>query len=290
MASLRDLRRRIRATENMQQITKAMKAVSAAKMRRAQEAVTLARPYSKRIKNVLGGVAVASGGVRHPLLEVREPKKTAFVVLTADRGLCGGFNSNIIRRTTQEVQGVKTEFTLLAVGRKGRDFFRRRGFEIAKEYIGIGDDAQYAAARDITSYVIDKYSAEEYDEVYLIYSQFINVLVQKPIKVKILPAEPPTEEGAAGKEKETQKVPYIFEPSAEAVLAELLPKYIENAIYQGLLETKAGFYSAQMTAMENATQNASEMIDNLTLTMNRARQAQITKEISEIVGGAAALE
>ncbi len=272
----------------MQQITKAMKAVSAAKMRRAQESVTLARPYSKRIKNVLGGVAVASGGVRHPLLEVREPKKTAFVVLTADRGLCGGFNSNIIRRTTQEVQGVKTEFTLLAVGRKGRDFFRRRGFEIAKEYIGIGDDAQYATARDIASYVIDKYSAEEYDEVYLIYSQFVNVLVQKPIKTKILPAEPPTEEGGAG--KEIQRMPYIFEPSAEAVLAELLPKYIENAIYQGLLETKAGFYSAQMTAMENATQNASEMIDSLTLTMNRARQAQITKEISEIVGGAAALE
>ena len=290
MASLRDLRRRIKATKNMQQITKAMKAVSAAKMRKAQESVTSARPYSKRIKNVLGRVAVASSGVKHPLLAVREPKKAAFVVLTAERGLCGGFNSNIIRRASQEISRAKNEYELVTIGRKGRDFFLRRGFKITKEYVGLGEDIKYGTARDIASYVIEKYSAEEYDEVYLIYSQFINVLVQKPMMVKILPAEPPTGEGGAGAEGEAKKVPYIFEPSAEAVLTELLPKYIENAIFQGLLETKAGFYSAQMTAMENATKNASDMIDRLTLTMNRARQAQITKEISEIVGGAAALE
>ncbi len=289
MASLRDLRRRIKATKNMQQITKAMKAVSAAKMRKAQESVTAARPYSKRIKGVLGRVAVASGDVKHPLLAVREPKKAAFVILTADRGLCGGFNSNVIRRATQEINTAKVELDLVTIGRKGRDFFRRRGFKIVKEYVGLGEDIKYATARDIASYVIEKYSAEEYDEVYLIYSQFVNVLVQKPVMVKILPAEPPAEEGP-GAEGEAKKAPYIFEPSAEAVLTELLPKYIENAIYQGLLETKAGFYSAQMTAMENATKNASDMIDRLTLTMNRARQAQITKEISEIVGGAAALE
>ncbi len=289
MASLRDLRRRIKATKNMMQITKAMKAVSAAKMRKAQESVTSARPYSKRIKGVLGRVAVASGDVKHPLLAVREPKKAAFVIITADRGLCGGFNSNVIRRATQELNTAKVEVDLVAIGRKGRDFFRRRGFKIAKEYVGLAEEVKYATARDIASYVIEKYSAEEYDEVYLIYSQFVNVLVQKPVMVKILPAEPPTEEGS-GAEGEAKKAPYIFEPSAEAVLTELLPKYIENAIFQGLLETKAGFYSAQMTAMENATKNASDMIDRLTLTMNRARQAQITKEISEIVGGAAALE
>lgn len=291
MASLRDLRRRIKATKNMQQITKAMKAVSAAKMRKAQDSVASARPYSKRIKNVLGRVAAASGGVNHPLLAVREPKKTAFIVITADRGLCGGFNSNVIRRANQEIKEAKAQFELLTVGRKVRDFFRRRRLNIAQEYVGLGEDAQYSTAREIASYVIDKYSAEEYDEVYLIYSQFINVLVQKPVMVKILPAEPPSDEGGGAKgEGESQNVPYIFEPSAEAVLAELLPKYIENAIFQGLIETKAGFYSAQMTAMENATKNASDMIDKLTLTMNRARQAQITKEISEIVGGAAALE
>ncbi|MBP7331556.1 MAG: ATP synthase F1 subunit gamma [Desulfotomaculaceae bacterium] len=290
MASLRDLRRRIKATKNMQQITKAMKAVAAAKMRKAQEAVTYARPYSKRIQGVLGRVAIASGGVNHPLLAVHEPKKAAFIVMTSDRGLCGGFNSNLIRRATQEIKAVKGEYELIAVGRKGCDFFRHRGLNVAKEYIGLGGNVKYSTARDIATFVIDKYSVEEYDEVYLIYSQFVNVLVQKPVMVKILPAEPPTEGAGAEGEKDGGKMPYIFEPSAEAVLTELLPKYIENAIYQGLLEINAGFYSAQMTAMENATKNASDMIDRLTLTMNRARQAQITKEISEIVGGAAALE
>lgn len=286
MANLRDLRRRIKSIKSTQQITKAMKAVSAAKMRKAQEAVISARPYSKRIKGVLGRVAVASGGVNHPLLAVREPKKVAFIVMAADRGLCGGFNSNIIRRAAQELKSAGMDASLIAVGRKSRDFFQRRGYNIAKEYIGLGDEVRYASARDIGSFVVEKYSKEEYDVVYLIYSQFINVLVQKPMMVKLLPAEPPAEAG----EDETKKVDYIFEPSAEAVLAELLPKYIENAVYQGLLETKAGFYSAQMTAMDNATKNASEMIDKLTLVMNRARQAVITKEISEICSGAAALE
>jgi F-type H+-transporting ATPase subunit gamma len=286
MANLRDLRRRIKSIKSTQQITKAMKAVSAAKMRKAQEAVISARPYSKRVKGVLGRVAMASAGVNHPLLEVREPKKVAFIVMAADRGLCGGFNGNVIRRAAQELKSAGADSSLIVVGRKSRDFFQRRGYNIAKEYIGLGDNIKYASARDIGSFVVDKYAKEEYDVVYLIYSQFINVLVQKPIMVKLLPAEPPAEEG----EDENKKVDYIFEPSAEAVLAELLPKYIENAIYQGLLETKAGFYSAQMTAMDNATKNASEMIDNLTLIMNRARQAVITKEISEICSGAAALE
>jgi F-type H+-transporting ATPase subunit gamma len=286
MANLRDLRRRIKSIKSTQQITKAMKAVSAAKMRKAQESVVAARPYSKRIQGVLGRVAVASGGASHPLLEVREPKKVAFIIMTADRGLCGGFNGNVIRKAAQEIKGAGSDASLIVVGRKSRDFFQRRGYNIAKEYIGLGDNIKYASARDIVSFVVDKYSKEEYDVVYLIYSQFVNVMVQTPMLVKLLPAEPPAEEG----EGKTEKVDYIYEPSAEAVLAELLPKYIENAIYQGLLETKAGFYSAQMTAMDNATKNADEMIDNLTLIMNRARQAVITKEISEICSGAAALE
>lgn len=285
MPSFQDLRRRIKSIKSTQQITKAMKAVSAAKMRKAQEAVLAARPYSKRIKGVLGRVAVASSGIKHPLLAVREPKKVAYIIITADRGLCGGFNSNVIRRATQEIKKVGAELSLVTVGRKSRDFFRRRGFKIAKQYVGLGDNISYGTARDIASFVVDQYSAEEYDEVQLIYSQYINVMVQKPVMVKLLPAEPPAEE-----EGEAQKVDYIFEPSAEAVLTELLPKYIENAIYQGLLESKAGEQSARMAAMDNATKNASEMIDKLTMTMNRARQAQITKEISEIVGGAAALE
>ncbi|NPV74705.1 MAG: F0F1 ATP synthase subunit gamma [Pelotomaculum sp.] len=284
MPSLRDLRRRIKSIKSTQQITKAMKAVSAAKMRKAQEAVLSARPYSKRLKSVLGRVAVASGGVSHPLLAVREPKKVAYIVITADRGLCGGFNSNVIRRATQEMREQSAELSLITVGRKSRDFFRRRGYNIAQQYVGLGEEIKYGTAKEIASFVIEKYSAGEYDVVYLVYSQFVNILVQKPVLVKLLPAEPPEEEG------EARKVEYIFEPSAAAVLTELLPKYIENAIYQGLLESKAGEHSARMTAMDNATKNASDMIDRLTLSMNRARQAQITKEISEIVGGAAALE
>jgi F-type H+-transporting ATPase subunit gamma len=288
MANLRDLRRRIKSTKNMQQITKAMKAVSAAKMRKAQEAVTLARPYSKRVKSVLGRVAVASSGVNNPLLEVREPKKAAYIVMSADRGLCGGFNSNIIKRATQEINSANAEkISLIPVGRKSRDFFAHRAHSIDKQYVGLTDHVQYGAVRELASFVIDKYSKQEYDVVYLIYSQFVNVLVQKPVLIKLLPAEPPAEAEGNG---DARKVSYIFEPSPEAVLTELLPKYIENAIYQGLLETRAGFYSAQMTAMENATKSASDMIDNLTMSMNRARQAQITTEISEIVGGAAALE
>ncbi|MEW5952328.1 MAG: ATP synthase F1 subunit gamma [Bacillota bacterium] len=288
MPSLRDLRRRIKSIKSTQQITKAMKAVSAAKMRKAQDAVLAARPYSKRIKGVLGRVAKASSGVKNPLLAVREPNKVAYIVITADRGLCGGFNSNVLRRAALEFKGLSAELNLITVGRKSRDFFRRRKFDIAQQYIGLGDDIHGGIPRDIANFVTDKYAAAEYDAVYLIYSQYINALVQKPVLVKLLPAEPPEEDEQT---KEASKyVDYLFEPEAGDVLAVLLPRYIENAIYQGLLESKAGEHSARMAAMDNATKNASEMINKLTLSMNRARQAQITKEISEIVGGAAALE
>ncbi|MDD3653235.1 MAG: ATP synthase F1 subunit gamma [Desulfotomaculaceae bacterium] len=284
MASLRDLRRRIKSTGNMQKITKAMKAVSAAKMRKAQEAVLSARPYAKRMRGVMGRVAAASGSVNHPLLAVREPNKVAYIVITADRGLCGGFNSNVIKMAAQTLKNTSGEISIIAVGRKARDFFKKAGYKIDMEYVGLGDDIKYSTAREINSNIVNKYSAEEYDAVYIIYSQFVNVLVQKPVLIKLLPAEAP-EEGQA------KQVNYIFEPdSPKEVLAELLPRYLENAIYQGLLESKAGEQSARMTAMENSTKSASDIIDSLTLSMNRARQAAITSEISEIVGGAAALE
>ena len=286
MANLRDLRRRIKSIKSTQQITKAMKAVSAARMRKAQDAVLAARPYSKRIKGVLGRVAMASSGIKDPLLAVREPNKVAYIIITADRGLCGGFNSNVLRRASLEFKGISAELSVITVGRKSRDFFRRRGFNIAQQYVGLGDDNHGGIAREIASFVTEKYSSEEFDEVHLVYSQFINALVQKPVLVKLLPAEPPAE----AEEEESKKVDYIFEPEAEEVLGVLLPKYIENAIFQGILESKAGEHSARMAAMDNATKNASDMISSLTLSLNRARQAQITKEISEIVGGAAALE
>lgn len=283
MANIRDLRRRIKSISNTQKITKAMKAVSAAKMRRAQENVLAARPFARRVRDVLGRVGSASVGLKHPLLAVREANKVAYIVVTADRGLCGGFNSNLIKRAAQEMKNIPN-LDVVCIGRKGRDFFRRRDFNIAQQYVGVVDAADSGFAREVAKFVMDKYAAEEYDVVYLVYSQFVNVLVQKPIVQKLLPAEPP--EGEA----DGKNVDYIFEPDAERIMGNLLPMYIENSLFQALLETKAGFYSAQMTAMDNATNNAADMIDSLTLTMNRARQAAITKEISEIVGGAAALE
>ncbi|MHB8917713.1 MAG: ATP synthase F1 subunit gamma [Desulfocucumaceae bacterium] len=287
MANIRDLRRRIKSIKSTQQITKAMKAVSAAKMRRAQESVTAARPYAKRLVGVLGRVASVTTGVRHPLLEVREPKKVVYLIITADRGLCGGFNSNIIRKAAAEIRDVP-DVGLICVGRKSRDFFRKRGYNIIQQYVGMGENINATQAREIAQFITDKYSQGEFDAVYLVYSEFVNVLVQRPVSVKLLPAEPP--KGQDGDKTAEAKVDYIFEPSAEEVLASLLPKYVTNTVYQGMLESKAGEHSARMTAMDNATKNASDMISRLTLTMNRARQAAITKEISEIVGGAAALD
>ncbi|SHK51454.1 ATP synthase F1 subunit gamma [Desulforamulus aeronauticus] len=283
MASAQDIRRRITSVKNTQQITKAMKMVAAAKLRRAQEAVTSARPFALKIREVLSRVAAASGGASHPLLEVREVKKTAYVVITADRGLCGGFNANVLRRAATEVKDRNTS-DVVAVGRKSRDFFRRRGFELAASYVGLGENIQFHQAKEIARFVMDKYVAGYFDEVYLVFSEFVNVLTQRPVTVKLLPVETPAEESKG------PKVEYIYEPNAEAVLSELLPTYVESTVFRAMLEAKAGEQGARMTAMDSATKNAKDMINKLTLSLNRARQAAITKEISEIVGGAAALE
>ncbi|HBX23478.1 MAG TPA: F0F1 ATP synthase subunit gamma [Desulfotomaculum sp.] len=284
MANIRDLRRRIKSIKNIQQITKAMKAVSAGRMRRAQESVLAARPFAKRVRDVLGRVGSASAGMKHPLLAVREPKKVAFIVVTADRGLCGGFNANVIKKAVLEMKNF-SDVEVVTIGRKVRDYCKRRDYIIAKEYVGIGESADAGLARQMAGFVMDKYKAEEYDAVYLVYSQFINVMVQQPVIHKLLPAEPPEGKGDGDK-----LVNYIFEPEAEDIMDKLLPMYVENTLFQAMLEAKAGEHSARMTAMDNATSSASDMIESLTLSMNRARQAAITKEISEIVGGAAALE
>ncbi len=265
-----------------------MKAVSAAKMRRAQEQVLAARPYARRLREVLGRVAAAAGDVKHPLLEVREPRKVAYVLITADRGLCGGFNANLIRTTMQALrEAAGAQVSLVCVGRKGRDFFRRRGYNIVQSYVRLGETIRVAQAREIAGFVMEKYAAGEFDEVYLVFSEFVNVLVQRPKIVKLLPVETP-EESENG--KKPGRVEYIFEPSAEDVLARLLPMYVENMVFHALLESKASEHSARMTAMDNATKNAEELIAKLTLSMNKARQTAITKEILEVVSGAAALE
>jgi F-type H+-transporting ATPase subunit gamma len=279
---MRDIKRRIRSVKNTQQITKAMKMVAAAKLRKAQERVVQARPYKQKLQEVLGRLAQASADLDHPLLVVREPKKVAYVVVTADRGLCGGYNANIIRRAAAEIAAKEAQVEMIAIGKKGRDFFKRKQQVIVREFINQGEDISMVQSREIARYLMDIYEKGEYDEVYLVYTEFITAMRQKPVVTKLLPLEQP-------EEAEADETDYLFEPKAEEVLAILLPRYVENQVYQVLLEAKASEHGARMTAMGSATDNAAEMIAKLTLSYNRARQAAITREISEIVGGADAL-
>lgn len=282
MAGVRDIRRRIRSVSNMQQITKAMKMVAAAKLRRAQEKVIASRPYAKQIQDVLARLVQVQSEISHPLLEQRPVKRIGYILITSDRGLCGGFNANLIRLTRGILEEQKeAETGLVAVGRKGNDYFGRRSAEIISRFTGLGDNPDFGQARKIAGEIIGLYTSGEVDEVYLVYSKFVSVLTQEPTVAKILPIEP-SEEETPGE--------YIFEPSPVEMLEQLLPTYLESQIFSALLESKASEMGARMTAMDSATENAKEMIDKLTLAMNRARQAAITKEISEIVGGAAALE
>lgn len=281
MAGVREIRRRIRSFHNMQQITKAMKMVSAAKLRKAQARVVAARPYASQLQEVLGRLAQAQGGVTHPLLKKRPVNKVVYVLITSDRGLCGGYNANLIRKTNGLIGSSEQEVKMVAVGRRGRDFFRRGKIEILAEFTGFGDNPTYNQAREIAQEVVRLYENGEADEVYLMYTEFVTAITQRPSQLKLLPIEQP--EGKPGKD-------YMIEPSPEEVLKVLLPKYVETQIFRTLLEGKASEQGARMTAMSSATDNAKDMIDRLSLAMNRARQAAITTEISEIVGGAAALE
>ena len=264
-----------------------MKMVAAAKLRRAQEAAEASRPYTETLQGTLARLAGLSEDVEHPLLAKRtEVTKVGYIVVTADRGLCGGYNTNIIRAATDSIgsDDRKPATGIIAVGRKGRDFFRKRG-GLEAEFINLGDKISYSDAREISQYIINAYENEEFDEIYIVYARFINALRQAPTVTKILPIEPPE---ASGDEK--INVEYIYEPSAEEILVNLLPRYIGSQIYHAMLEGKASEHGARMTAMGNASENAGEIIDNLTLKMNKVRQAAITDEILDIVGGAEALK
>jgi F-type H+-transporting ATPase subunit gamma len=280
VAGVRDIRRRIRSVRNMQQITKAMKMVSAAKLRKAQQKLIAARPYANQLQGVLERLSQA-GDTVHPLLVKRPVQKVVYVLITSDRGLCGGYNANLIRKTSGLIAESPQDVKLVTVGRKGRDFFRRGKIEFLAEFVALGDDPSFNQAKEIAQEVVRLYEQGEADEVYLMYTEFVSAITQRPSQVKLLPIEKP--EGKQGKQ-------YIFEPSPDEILASLLPKYIETQIFRSILEGKASEQGARMTAMSSATDNATDMIDRLSLAMNRARQAAITKEISEIVGGAAALE
>lgn len=278
--------RRIKAVKSTQQITKAMKMVSAAKLRKAQERVLAARPYARELAKTLARLVKGGAGANHPLLAQRTGTPTvAYVVVTADRGLAGSFNVNIIRRAHATMKADARPLKLVAIGRKGRDFFKKRDVDPVLEYVGLGEEISFSTARQMVNELTNLYLSGQVDEVRLIYTEFINAVSQRPTEVQLLPVVAPE-----GGKDEGPQMDYIYEPSAEAVLNSLVPRFAETVFYQALLESKASEHGARMTAMGNATDNAKEIINKLTLAYNRARQAAITREISEIVGGAAALE
>jgi F-type H+-transporting ATPase subunit gamma len=286
MPSLIDIRRRIRSVKNTQQITKAMKMVSAAKLRRAQDRVIAARPYATLLRQVLGNVAAAAAlderVASNPLLAHRQERRIELVLITADKGLAGAFNSNLIKgavKFASDRSGAEIDYLL--VGRKGRDFYRKRQVRVSGEHVGLTAKVQYQDAVDVAHKLIERFANEEIDAVYLLFNEFKSVMSQKLTISRVLPVEMPVEQ---------QPVDYIFEQPPAELLDSLLPRYVEMEIYRPLLESAAAEHAARMTAMESATSNAAEMIENLTLYMNRVRQASITKEIIEVVSGALALE
>jgi len=285
LAKTGDIKRRIRSVHSTKKITKAMEMVAAAKLRKMQQRVVAARPFAEKLQEVMGRLVAHMEDFQHPLLDVRERKKVAYVLFTGDRGLCGGYNSNIIRLAESSLNQEEADSSLILVGRKGREYFRRRNYPITETFSDIGDEPGFIQAREIIARILNYYQDGTFDEVRLVYTKFRTAISQEPSDIKLLPLESPQ----AAEEVEAGVSDYIYEPSAEGVLKELLPKYVENYFYHALLESKTSEHGARMTAMGSASQNAEEMIDKLTMMYNRARQAAITTEISEIVGGAEAL-
>lgn len=278
---LRDIKRQIKSIQNTKQITKAMEMVAAAKLRRAQEKATAALPYSEKLKEVVGSIAAGTQGISHPMLEKRAVKKTGYLVITSDRGLAGASNSNILRKVSgiiAERHQSKDEYSIFVIGRKGRDYFRRRDLPVVEELTELSDTPTYGDIKSIANAAVRQYELGEIDELYICYNKFVNALTQDPEVTKLLPME-----NIGGGVNVSS---YEYEPSPEGVLEVLLPKYAETLIFSAMLNAKASELGAKMTAMGAATKNASKMIGDLTLTYNRARQAAITQEISEIVAGA----
>ena len=285
MANAREIRRRIRSVRNMSQITRAMEMVSGAKMRRAQQRVLASRPYSERLQGVIADLASlrlddAEGLAAFPLLQQRPIQHSAVILITPDRGLTGALNTNILRRTTRYMvseAGVPVE--VIAVGKKGRDFMVRTRQDVVAEFTGLGDRPTLDEIRPAVGIALNDFLSGKVDAVFVVFPRFVNTLSQVPDIRQILPIVPPAEGGG-------QYTDYIFEPSPRDVLNDLLPRYVEIQVYQALLESIASEHSARMVAMRNASQNAKDLVSDLTLSYNKARQAQITREVSEIAAGA----
>ena len=292
MPSLLDIRRRIRAVKSTQQITKAMKMVAASKLRRAQDRIQQARPYAMQMQRVLNSLASRVDPSAHPLLDERQvPKargRALMVVITADRGLCGSFNTNVIKAAGAFItENAARQVALGLVGRRGRDYYARRGFEVRYERINLFAGLKFDDAREIAAAAIEAFTAGEVDAVYLVYNEFKSVLQQRVVTTRLLPI--PRLEIEGTQPPAAPPVEYLYEPAPEELFKHLLPNYVEVQIFRALLESNAAFFAAQMTAMDAATRNSGEMIDQLTLYMNKVRQAAITREIIEVVSGAEAL-
>jgi len=297
MPSLLDLRRRIRAVKSTQQITKAMKMISASKLRRAQQRVIGARPFALQMQRVLNSLASRVDPDSHPLLAEREvaaDAKVLLIVVTADKGLAGGFNTNIIKAATAFINTAGGPVALGLVGRKGRDFFKRRGFEVRVEEIGIFQRVKYADAKRIAEMAIEEFTSGRASKVFIVYNEFKSVMQQRVTTERLLPIpkgearSADLQAGQGGKAPVGGDVDYIYEPGPAEILGDLLPKHIEIQVYRALLESAAAEHAARMTAMDAATKNSGEIIDTLTLYMNKVRQAAITREIIEVVSGASA--
>ena len=284
MGSLRDIENRIKSTKKTSQITRAMQMVSASKLTRAELKAKAFVPYMEKIQEVAGAIAAGTDS-EHPMLIKRPVKKTAYIVITADRGLCGAYNSNIIRavsRAIEKRQTAKDDVIIFAIGRIGSEFFLNRGYNVIDSVIGLSDHPSFAEIKEIANKAVGMFADGTYDEIYMYYTHYINVISSKVTEGKVLPLTDIAQDATTAS--------YEFEPSAEAILKVLLPQYAESLIFGALLESKASEHASSMTAMQSATDNAGELIDDLTLQFNRARQAAITQEITEIIGGVAALE
>jgi F-type H+-transporting ATPase subunit gamma len=291
MATLRDIRKRLKAIQSTKKITAAMKMVAAAKMRKVQDRMLNLRPYASRMVTVLNDLAKVAEREIHPLLALRMKKNVEVLVITSDKGLCGAFNTNILKAANNYINDLKKEgieFTLSVAGRKARDFFKRRSIPMRNSWVGLSGRISYANAQEIANSLTEGYTSETFDEVVVIYNEFKSMIAQKVTIMKLLPVG--TLEGEEAQKEASMTADYLYEPSRAAIFERLLPKYIEIQVYRALLESSAAEEAARMAAMENATKNCSELITKVTLLANKVRQASITKELMDIVGGVEALK
>lgn len=297
MATAREIHRHMKSVKNIGQITKAMKMVAAARLRRAQERAAASRPYAIKIKEVLSNIVGDKGTLsglsprKHPLIQKRPVKKIGFLVMCSDKGLAGAYGSNVLKHAMGEILKVKGEVVIITCGRRARDFFRHRGFNVIQAHFGFSDKPSYNNAVEIAYDAAQRFADEQFDELRIVYTLFKSALSQTPTNETILPLEPPAEEPPKGGEAQVKaNTQYLFLPEAEEILADLAPRYLETVIYAALVQSAASELGSRMTAMSSATDNAAKLVKSLELNYNKARQALITRELTEICGGAEALK